>query len=128
MQDLINSRTQLQFGGVKLLNANLVEVFINAGVEVDLQMVLECEKMLTELMGGAYGILLNEKHVHSFTPEAKAHCRQMNGLKAIAVVMKTKFTDIANKYLESFSEDSGDNERVFYDRDKALEWLESQVF
>ena len=124
MQDLINPESQLQFGVIKMLNANLVEVFINEGIEVDLQMVQGFEETLAELMNGRYGLLLNEKYPHSYTVEAEEYFAQMKQLDAMAVVMYTRFTDIASKYLESFHETSSWKMKVFYNRDKALGWLE----
>lgn len=127
MQDLINPQTHFQFGKVKMLNANLVEVFINEGIEVDLDMMLECEEMLDELMPGHYGVLLNEKNAHTYAEEAKAYFSEMRRMDAMAVVMTTRFTDIADKYLQSFHEDANWNLKVFYDRGKALEWLEAKI-
>ncbi len=127
MQDLFNPQTQLQFGVIKMLNANIAEVFIHEGIQVDLQMIKECEQMLNELMPEPFGLLLNEKHPHTYTLEAEAYFSQMQNMDAMAVVMYTKFTDIASKYLMSFHESSSWNMKVFYDRDKALTWLEVQV-
>ncbi|MFK7845281.1 MAG: hypothetical protein AB8G77_08270 [Rhodothermales bacterium] len=126
MQDLINPQSQLQFGVIKMLNANLAEVFINKGIAVDLDMMIECEDVLDKLMPGPYGLLLNEKETHTFTPEAESYFSEMKDMHAMAVVVYTKFTDIANKYLKSFHEDVNWNLKVFYDREKALEWLESE--
>ena len=127
MQDLINPISQLQFGVIKMLNANLVEVFINEGIEVDLQMVQGFEEMLDELLLGHYGLLLNEKHPHTYSKEAEEYFAHMNNLDAMAVVMYTRFTDIASKYLQSFHETSSWKMKVFYNRDKALGWLEKQM-
>ncbi len=127
MQDLINPESQLQFGVIKMLNANLIEVFINEDVEVDLQMVQGFEEVLEELMPGRYGLLLNEKHPHTYTTEAEEYFAQMKHLDAMAVVLYTKFTDIASKYLQSFHETSAGNMKVFYNRDRALGWLEKQL-
>lgn len=126
MQDLINPQSQLQFGVIKMLNAHLVEVFIDKDIKVDLDMMIECEDMLSELMPGPYGLLLNEKQPHTYTPEAEAYFSEMENMQAMAVVVYTRFTDIASKYLQSFHEDAAWNLKVFYDREKALEWLEGQ--
>ena len=125
MQDLINPHTQFQFGTIKMLNANLVEVFIVEGVEVDLDMVIECEDVMNELMPGHYGLLLNETKAHSYSDEAKAYFSEMNNMDAMAVVLNTRFTDVAEKYLQSFHEEATWNMKVFYDRGRALEWLEN---
>lgn len=128
MQDLINPETQFQFGTVKMINANLAEIFINEDVKVDLQMAIECEEVLDMLMPGKYGLLLNERSEYSYTKEAESYFSEMNNLHAIAVVLNTKFTDIASKYLQSFHEEVDWNMKVFYAREKALEWLESRLF
>ncbi len=127
MQDLINPQTQFQFGTVKMINANLAEIFINEDVKVDLQMAIECEEVLDMLMPGKYGLLLNERSVYSYTKEAESYFSEMHNLHAMAVVLNTKFTDIASKYLQSFHEQVGWNMKVFYAREKALEWLESKL-
>lgn len=127
MQDLILPESQLQFGTIKMITANLVEITIDRGIEVTLPMMLRCEEMLQELMPNGFGIVLNEMNPHTYTPEAKVYQTHLKNLKAMAVVLNTRFTDIATKYLQSFDEDSVANLRVFYNRDKALEWLERKV-
>ncbi len=127
MQDLINPQTQFQFGTVKMINANLAEIFINEDVKVDLQMAIECEEVLDMLMPGKYGLLLNERSEYSYTEEAEWYFSEMHNLHAVAVVLNTKFTDIASKYLQSFDEELDWNMKVFYAREKALEWLESKL-
>lgn len=127
MQDLINPETQFQFGTVKMINANLAEIFIKEDTKVDLQMAIECEDVLDILMPGKYGLLLNERSAYSYTEEAEAYFSEMNNLHAMAVVLNTKFTDVASKYLQSFHEEVAWNMKVFYDREKALEWLEGTL-
>lgn len=127
MQDLINPQNHLQFGVLKMLNPRLAEVFINEDVEVDLAMVKECEETLNELMPGPFGLLLNEKKRHTYSPAAESYFSQMENMEAMAVVLYTRFTDIASKYLQSFHEEAEWNMKVFYDREKALEWLEGKL-
>ncbi len=127
MRDLILPQTQLRFGAIKMVNASLVEVIINPNVEVTLPMMLRCEEVLTDLMHGNYGLLWNEMHPHTYAPEAKAYLTQMNNIKVIAMVMSTRFNDIAIKMLQSFQEEDSAHMKVFYNREKALEWLESRV-
>ena len=127
MQDLINPDTQFQFGTVRMINANLAEIYINEGVKVDLQMAIECEEVMDLLMPGGYGLLLNERSSYAYTEEAEAYFSEMSNLRAMAVVLNTKFTDIASKYLQSFHSEVDWNMKVFYDREKALVWLESKL-
>ncbi len=127
MQDLIHPETQFQFGTVKMINANLAEIFINEEVQVDIDMAIECEEVLDELMPAHYGLLLNERTPHSYTAEAESYFSEMDNLHAMAVVLNTKFTDVASKYLQSFHEEVTWNMKVFYNREKALEWLESKL-
>lgn len=127
MQDLFLPDSQLQFGTLKMINASVVEITIDGGIEVSLPMMIRCEEILQELMPDGYSIVLNERHPHTYTPEAKAYQIQLKKLKAMAVVLHTRFTDIATKYLQSFEVDGMTNLKVFYNRDKALEWLELKV-
>ncbi|MEM8488549.1 MAG: hypothetical protein AAF564_23580 [Bacteroidota bacterium] len=127
MQDLINPETKFQFGKIKMINANLAEIFINEDVKVDLQMAIECEDVMDMLMPGKYGLLLNERSAYSYTDEAESYFSEMDNLHAMAVVLTTRFTDIASKYLQSFHEEVDWNMKVFYDREKALEWLEGKL-
>ncbi len=127
MQDLILPQSQLQFGVIKMINARVVEIIIDRGVEVTMPMMLRCEEILSELITGEFGILLNEMNPHTYRPEAKIYQTRLKNLKAMAVVMNIRFTDIATKYLQSFDVSALANMKVFYNRENALEWLERKV-
>ena len=127
MQDLVSVNSQTKFGVIRLIESRIGEVIINEGVVVDMELALNFCETLMQLFSHDFALLLNEKYTHSYTAEARKYLSELKHLKAMAVLFQMRFHDAANQYLRVVDEHARWNMKVFYDRGRAIEWLEEQL-
>lgn len=127
MQDLVSVNSQIAFGQVKLLSGRIAEVVINKDLVVDLEKVRDYEEAISQMLPGPYGLLINEAHPHVYTEEAQEYLAKSNNVKATAMVLYSRFADVASTYLRAVHEHADWNLKVFYDRSKAIAWLSEKV-
>ena len=77
---------RLSFAYFNLLSDNIVEVVVDDGIEMTMEMIEECHNFINEHMAGDFGMLINRVNNYSYTYEAKLSVASYEGLKAIAFV------------------------------------------
>ncbi len=77
---------RLSFGYFTLLTENIVEVTIDEGVELSLEMIEECDVFLKAHIFGDFGMLINRINQYTYSFEAQLTIGSNTGLKAIAFV------------------------------------------
>lgn len=127
MQDLVSSNSQIAFGRVKLLSGRIAEVAINKDLVMDLEKVKDYEEAISQMLPGPYGLLINEEHPHVYTAEAREYLAKSENIKASAMVLHSRFSDVASVYLRAVHEHADWNLKVFYDRAKAVTWLREKL-
>ena len=127
MQDLVSINSQITFGSIRLIDSRIGEVVIHEGMVVDMEMMMNLHEKLSALFSGDFVLLLNEKNNHTYTVEAQKYLAGIKGLRAMAVLYSMRFNDTVSEYLRIFHEDSRWNLKIFYDRGKAIEWLETNL-
>lgn len=127
MQDLVSRNSQIAFGRVKLLSGRIAEVVINKDLVMDLEKIKDYEEAISQILPGKYGLLINEEHAHIYTEEAQEYLAKSGRVKATAMVLRSRFSDVASAYLNAVHEHSGWNLKVFYDRSKAITWLREKL-
>jgi hypothetical protein len=77
---------RLSFGYFTLLAENIVEVTIDEGIELSLEMVEECDVFFKTHIFGGFGMLINRINEYTYSYEAQLSIGSYEGLKAIAFV------------------------------------------
>tara|TARA_R110001583_G_scaffold177813_1_gene333460 strand:- start:116 stop:526 length:411 start_codon:yes stop_codon:yes gene_type:complete len=77
---------RLSFGYFTLLAENIVEVTIDEGIELSLEMIEECDIFFKAHIFGDFGMLINRINEYTYSYEAQLTIGSYQGLKAIAFV------------------------------------------
>jgi hypothetical protein len=122
---------RLSFGYVTLLADNIVELLIDDGIELSLEMVEECAQFFKTHCVGEFGMLINRVNEYSLSYEAKLSIGSYQGLKAIAFVY---YSDEAKDIFEKLNVTRANdhwNSRLFSGLElgwqQALAWLEQEL-
>lgn len=122
---------RLSFGYFTLLAENIVEVTIDEGIELSLEMIEECDVFFKAHIFGNFGMLINRINEYTYSYEAQLSIGSYNGLKAIAFVY---YSDEGKLFIEdvnlTIAYDNW-NSCIFSGLDlewqKAFQWLQSQL-
>ncbi|XPF92534.1 hypothetical protein ACM9HF_10830 [Colwellia sp. RE-S-Sl-9] len=79
-------KQRLDFAYLTVLPNNIIEVVIDDGIELTLEMVEESHQVLKEAMTSCFALLINNIHQFEMTFEAKLTMASHEQLKAIAFV------------------------------------------
>ena len=117
---------QLSKAVIEQLSSNIIEIIPNKGIVVDKNYLDECWKFYDEQREKPFGLLINLKNQHSCSFEGS------RDTGAHPLIQKTAFLckedDYSKKHLDlilQVKEMVGHfwNHEIFYDREKAIEWL-----
>lgn len=113
---------KLTFGTYIEIEANIVEVIINEGVELTKKMIQQAEEALLEKYGSdSYALLVNRVNPYSHTVGSMQQVAKMKNLAAIAILV---YSDSA-KHAASIHELFQKNIRVFENREESIAWLKT---
>ncbi len=124
-------KQRLSYADINLLSDNIVEVTIDEGIEITLELMEEYDNFLTSTFKDDFGVLVNKVHKYTYAYEVQLSIASQENLKAIAVVnyheQGKKMTDEIYKKreidgwnLESFS-------GLELGWQSALEWLKNEL-
>jgi len=77
---------RLSFAEVNIISDDIVEVIIDEGVEVSIEMVEEYDNFLACIFNGDYGVLINKINNYSYSAEAQFIMGSAEDIVAIAAV------------------------------------------
>ncbi len=122
---------RLSFGYFTLLAENIVEVVIDDGIELSLEMVEECDQFFKAHIFGEFGMLINRINEYSYSYEAQLSIGSYQGLKAIAFVYYTDECKTLFEQLNVTRANDNWNSRLFsgleLEWQQALNWLEQEL-
>lgn len=81
---------RLSFGYFTLLTDNIVEVVVDEGVEMNLEMIEECHQFIQSHFTDDFGMLVNRVNSYTYSYEAKLSVASYAQMKAIAFVYYSK--------------------------------------
>jgi hypothetical protein len=111
---------ELPFGTYREIEANIVEIIINEGVELTHEMIEQAEEALLEKYGSdSYGLLVNRINPYSHTVGSMKKVAKMRNLAALAIVV---YSDLS-KHAAAIHKLYQKNLRVFKNKEEALAWL-----
>lgn len=122
---------RLSFANFKMLSEHIVEVVVDEGVNMSLEMIEECHQFINEHFSERFAMLINRVNNYTYSYEAKLSVASYENLVAIAFVYYTedakKLTDELYK-LRAFD---GWNYRIFSGMElgwqQALTWLKQEL-
>ncbi|QBG36572.1 hypothetical protein [Litorilituus sediminis] len=122
---------KLSFATINLIKDNIIEVIVDAGVEISMEMAEEYEDFLAKLFDDDFAVLVNKINRYDYAFEAKLTIASHEKLKAIAVISyddeATKKVDEMNKLRQL----DGWNLKVFsglnFGWQDGVDWLEQEL-
>lgn len=104
---------QLSFATLNLLADNIVEVIVNEGTEVSIEMQEECDEFLNTHMKGKFALLYNRINNYKYCFGAKMTIASSEDLQAMAVVVYNNQGRDSIEELQSLRVVDGLNIEVF---------------
>ena len=122
---------RLSFGYFTLLAENIVEVTIDEGVELSLEMIEESAVFFKAHIFGRFGMLINIVNEYTYSFEAKLSIGSYEGLQAIAFVYYSDKSRVNVEELNAVRANDKWNSSIFSGRElewhKAFKWLEQEL-
>jgi len=122
---------RLSFGYFTLLAEDIVEVTIDEGIELSLEMIEECDVFFKAHIFGDFGMLINRINEYTYSYEAQLSIGSYHGLKAIAFVYYSNESKVLIEAVKLARAYDNWNSRVFSGLDlewqKAFQWLKNQL-
>ena len=122
---------RLSFADINLLNDDIVEVIIDAGVEFSLEMMDEYDQFLTKHFDHDFGVLVNRVHNYSYSYEVQLSIASHQNLKAIGVVNYSEQSKKSTEKIKKLRTVDGWNLKEFSGVDmgwqQALSWLQQEL-
>ena len=123
----VSKTNKLSFGQINKIQDNLVEVIINAGIELNMDMITEYHTWLLDNLDAPFAILINKKHPYTYTFDAQVNIANLAEIKAMAVISYSKITEESTNVLISLPRKNKWNIRLFDSRNLALDWLQTEL-
>ena len=118
----MNTHT-FQFGKVIILHDSIVELIINEGIELTVEMLNEYHDFLIKNLHAPFSVLINKIHSYTYSFEAQMNFLNLEQLKALGVVCYTRVSEMSTRLLHSMPRTFEWNLKIFNDRTKAYDWL-----
>ena len=117
---------QLSFCTIKILRADLAEVIIDDGVEVNIRQLNEVETFFVDQLSAPFSLVMNKLNHYSFQFDAQVKMGTYEHLNAVAVISYNKTTDTLTQALLEVPRNKKWKLEVFSNREKAIEWAKLQ--
>ncbi|TPH17829.1 hypothetical protein [Litorilituus lipolyticus] len=122
---------RLSFASVKLINPNIAEVIVDAGVIVSMEMVEEYEAFLGQIFQHEFALLVNKINPYDYSFEAKLSIGSHEKLKAIAVVYYNETAEKKASEVANLRQVDGWNVRFYSGLElgwqEGVNWLEEEL-
>lgn len=117
----------LSFCTIRHLDNQVCEVIVNEGIEMDATMVDEYHAYLNNYYDLPFALLINKKNNYAYNFDAQKRVADIANIKAMAVLVYRRSTEIATQALNNFKREYEWNLKIFYEREEALQWLQSEM-
>lgn len=118
---------KLSFCKINKLTNSVAEIIVNEGVEMDLAMVREYHRWISENLSSPSGLLVNKVNKYTYTFEAQIQLADLPQIKAMSVITYDKISIVSTKALSNMPRQQNWNLKIFDKRDDALVWLENEL-
>jgi len=122
---------RLSFGYFNILASNILEVVVDEGVDMTLEMIEECHHFIEHNFTGNFGMLINRVNHYTYSYEAKLSIASYDNLKAIAFVYYSSDSKSITEQLYKLRALDSWNYKIFSGIElgwqQAYSWLEQQL-
>ncbi|MCW8956905.1 MAG: hypothetical protein OQL09_08485 [Gammaproteobacteria bacterium] len=131
MDDRVSNQTMdnevvLKMGRIIKLSDDMAEVIVDEGVVIDMDMVQEYHTWIEDNLSDPCMLLVNKINPYTYTFEAQKEIATLDKIKAMAVVVYNRISEVTTRDLASFPREREWHIQIFDSRHDALSWLESQ--
>jgi len=124
-------KNRLSFAYFNILSDNILEVVVDEGIEMTMEMIEECHQFISTNFQEDFGILVNKVNNYAYSYEAKLSVAAYENLKALAFVYYSKESRETTKELNEIRALDGWNYKVFSGLElgwqQAYEWLQKEL-
>jgi hypothetical protein len=117
---------RLSFTTIEILSSDLVEIIIDYGIEVDLEMLTEYHNWISTNLSDPCMILINAMNSHTYSFDVQLAFGSFKQVKAVAALGYSDNAIAVAKFILTIPRPNPLNVKTFRDRDEALSWLEMQ--
>lgn len=117
---------EISFAKIIKLEEDLAEVIVNEGVDFDMDMVHEYHTWIQENMKHPCYMMINRINTYAYGFEVMQTLGTIEEIKAIAMVVYTRASEVAVAALREFPKERPWHSRIFNSRDGALQWLNNE--
>lgn len=114
---------QVSFATIYILKANLGEIIVNEGVDIDISMVEEIHLKLLNTLEQPFSLLINKRNAYSTQLDALIKFGKLPAINKIAIFAPNKLAKLSADFSATIPSSATLNIDVFTDRDTALAWL-----
>ncbi|GLX77900.1 hypothetical protein tinsulaeT_12400 [Thalassotalea insulae] len=122
---------RLSFAYFNILSDNIVEVVVDEGIEMSLEMIDECHHFIEDHFKEAFGMLINRVNNYTYSYEAKLSIASYQHLKAIAFVYYSECSKAISENLYQIRSLDQWNYRLFSGLElgwqQAFDWLQQEL-
>ena len=116
----------IALGRIIKLNDDTAEVIASEGVEIDIPMVDEYHDWIDRNLPDKAFMLINRVNSYSYTYDAEKVIGTQPKIRATAILVYSRVSEITAEYMTSFPRAIAWNARIFNSREEALGWIDSQ--
>lgn len=124
-------KNRLSFASFNLVNDNILEVIIDEGINLTLEMVEECYSFVNQHIRHDFGLLIHKINNYDYTFEAKLSMASFEHMKAIAFVYYCDKGKKVSQELQDLRAMDGWNQKNFSGLElgwqKAQQWLAKEL-
>jgi len=122
---------RLSFAYFNILSENILEVVVDDGIEMTLEMIEECHDFIDAHFTGNFALLINRLNSYDYSYEAKLSIASYTGLKAIAFVYYNNEDKQLVEKLHHIRKHDQWNCQIFagltMGRQQAFNWLQEEL-
>jgi len=111
---------------ISTLSKNCAEIVFKDGTEVTKEMLLEIHQWLSSNIDSPMYIIINKIFPHSYTFNAQMELSTLSNIKAMAMVCYSNVSQATTMIMQTATNQTLWNMKIFYDRADALDWIEEQ--
>ena len=116
----------LKMGRIIKYDNEIAEVIVDDGIVIDMDMVNEYHNWIEHNLSNPCMLLINKQNPYTYTFEAQKEIANLEQIKAMAVVVYNRVSELTTRDLASFPRDHQWNLQIFDSRHDAMIWLEGQ--
>jgi hypothetical protein len=114
---------RVSFAKIQVLSADLAEITVDHGVDINLKMVTEIHRCLLSIFRYSFSLLINKSNSYSTQLEALILFGSLDAINKIAIFAPNRYAQMSAEFSATIPSSLELNIQVFTERDEALVWI-----